>query len=661
VLAALVTVVVCRSSRPLSAIEFTLLDSLMVLRPARQPDPAIALVGVEKGEVGWHKLYPPPDCTCSVVPRSQLGRTISRLKSAGASVIVVDLVLGQPCPYGRGTRWAHDGPLVAALAEPGETILAAEARLTPPEVEFSNPAEEFVGKKHPQRIVASPVVYSPHGVIRGVSLIQTGTPSDLERLTALPLEMVGRILAPLSLAAYAAYGGYPCELPEASGRHRVRSCDVEIPVWCDASIYLFDPIMPRATESKHVMLINWAGPAGTFPMYAMSSLRKAGAHELREWFQDKIVFIGSAAERMHTPMTGLGKQAQPPFVDQSRTRSLSGLEIHANALNTVMQGRFIRPLPTVAVWAIMFGCTLLAALAFEWFSTWPAVATALGEVAVFFALGVLLIRWDCWLYTFLLTIAVVFSGTASGLWGYALSRREAATLESTLDARDAATATIVHDLKQPLAAISGLAAAIRATQKSGAGAIASPELVQRIQKQVERALADIDELLTTDPDREIPLRCQEFDLAALARDLAVAQSTRSSVHEVEVRAPADGVLVAADPRYLGRALSNLMDNAIKYWPEGGTVIVEVQPQDTQVVIRVIDRGLGMSEGQKARIFGRFQRAVPEGLRIAGTGIGLYSVERIARAHGGTIHAESEPGLGSTFVLTIPATQPAQTQ
>ncbi|GAH79947.1 unnamed protein product, partial [marine sediment metagenome] len=164
-----------------------------------------------------------------------------------------------------------------------------------------------------------------------------------------------------------------------------------------------------------------------------------------------------------------------------------------------------------------------------------------------------------------------------------------------------------------------------------------------------------------DPARELPLQRQEFDLAALARDLAVAQSTKSSVHEVEVRAPADGVLLTADPRYLGRALSDLMDNAIKYWPEGGTVIVEVRPRDTDVVIRVIDRGLGMTEEQKARIFGRFQRAVPEGLRIAGTGIGLYSVKRIADAHEGTIEAESEPGLGSTFILTIPNAPSAESQ
>jgi signal transduction histidine kinase len=116
--------------------------------------------------------------------------------------------------------------------------------------------------------------------------------------------------------------------------------------------------------------------------------------------------------------------------------------------------------------------------------------------------------------------------------------------------------------------------------------------------------------------------------------------------------------VRADARYLGRALSNLMDNAIKYWPDGGTVVVEIRREPGQVRIRVIDHGLGIAPEAQARLFNRFQRAVPAGIDIPGTGIGLFSVKRIVEAHGGTVHLISAPGEGSIFMMTLPL--PART-
>jgi signal transduction histidine kinase len=128
---------------------------------------------------------------------------------------------------------------------------------------------------------------------------------------------------------------------------------------------------------------------------------------------------------------------------------------------------------------------------------------------------------------------------------------------------------------------------------------------------------------------------------------------KTSTHTVEVHAAEDGVWVTGDARYLGRALSNLIDNAIKYWPSGGTVVVEIRDEPGRVSTRIIDHGLGIPREDQARLFDRFERAVPEELNIPGTGIGLFSVRRIMEAHGGTVEVTSAPGEGSIFILNLP--------
>ena len=119
--------------------------------------------------------------------------------------------------------------------------------------------------------------------------------------------------------------------------------------------------------------------------------------------------------------------------------------------------------------------------------------------------------------------------------------------------------------------------------------------------------------------------------------------------------------VLGDPDELKAALSNLVDNAIKYSNNGVRVEVELTPVDERrVAIRVTDQGIGISPAELKRIFRRFYR-IPEAvaMRIKGTGLGLFIVSRIARKHGGKVFAESPgPGRGSTFTIQLPVAPPA---
>ena len=107
-----------------------------------------------------------------------------------------------------------------------------------------------------------------------------------------------------------------------------------------------------------------------------------------------------------------------------------------------------------------------------------------------------------------------------------------------------------------------------------------------------------------------------------------------------------------DAKWTEEAVCNLLDNAVKYTPSGGTVSVEVKNYALFSSIRVTDTGPGIPEGEQAKIFGRFYRA-PSAYQADGVGIGLYLTRQIAEKQGGYVKVESAPGNGSTFSLYIP--------
>lgn len=107
-----------------------------------------------------------------------------------------------------------------------------------------------------------------------------------------------------------------------------------------------------------------------------------------------------------------------------------------------------------------------------------------------------------------------------------------------------------------------------------------------------------------------------------------------------------------DPKWTEEALCNLLDNAVKYTSSGGTVAIAVKHYEMFSAIRVTDTGPGISEGEQAKIFGRFYRSAGN-YREEGVGIGLYLTRQIAEKQGGYVKVESAPGKGSTFALFVP--------
>ena len=109
-----------------------------------------------------------------------------------------------------------------------------------------------------------------------------------------------------------------------------------------------------------------------------------------------------------------------------------------------------------------------------------------------------------------------------------------------------------------------------------------------------------------------------------------------------------------DAPRLQRVVGNLVGNAIKYSPDGGEVNIKLEAHDTDVILTVRDRGVGIPGADQTRVFERFQRGTNVEGRFQGTGIGLAGAKQIVEQHGGAITVKSTVGKGSTFTVRFPA-------
>jgi signal transduction histidine kinase len=143
--------------------------------------------------------------------------------------------------------------------------------------------------------------------------------------------------------------------------------------------------------------------------------------------------------------------------------------------------------------------------------------------------------------------------------------------------------------------------------------------------------------------------CDLADIAASAADSLAAQFDMAGLTLTRHIRPAP---IVADPRRLPHVVTNLMTNALKYTPAGGSVTIDCGPADSQAVLHVSDTGPGIPAAELPRIFDRFWRG-QQALRTSGSGIGLAIAAELTRAHGGTLTASSEPGHGTQMTLSLP--------
>lgn len=209
-----------------------------------------------------------------------------------------------------------------------------------------------------------------------------------------------------------------------------------------------------------------------------------------------------------------------------------------------------------------------------------------------------------------------------------------------------------HEIKTPLAIIKGeIEVALKRERSVGEyGAVLRSGL-----EEIDRVVGIVDDLLTQARyDAEtLDLENVRLDAAGPVSE-AVADFTVIAGRKgitIGLNVP-DGLLIVGDGRKLKRIFLNLLDNAVKFTPEGGRIEVGGRADGGQAVIEVADNGPGMSEDQTARIFDRFYRAGTRNEQ-PGSGLGLSIVKSLVEAHGGRIEVRSAPGLGSVFAVRLP--------
>jgi signal transduction histidine kinase len=216
-----------------------------------------------------------------------------------------------------------------------------------------------------------------------------------------------------------------------------------------------------------------------------------------------------------------------------------------------------------------------------------------------------------------------------------------------------------HELRGPISIVRGYFS-MMADNSLGAEALA------RAMPVIERKLNDmnalVNEMLETARLEEGVTRIerQPQGLRALvASSTSAAQSQLTARHRLDVRLPGAAVMVDVDAARIETILSNLLDNAIKFSPDGGEITCHATTSHGVARVTIIDHGLGIPPEQMHRLFTRFSRLVtPENSHISGTGLGLYLSRELARLNGGDITARPTPGGGATFVLTLPVWTPA---
>jgi signal transduction histidine kinase len=140
----------------------------------------------------------------------------------------------------------------------------------------------------------------------------------------------------------------------------------------------------------------------------------------------------------------------------------------------------------------------------------------------------------------------------------------------------------------------------------------------------------------------------------IAREVAMEVRQRSKIHQPVVDFPADFPVVRADPRWIKQVFRNILDNAVKYSPQGGLVVMKGEVRDTDVVVSVADHGIGISPEDVVALFAKYFRVRSEStLHVPGTGLGLPIARAIVEAHGGRIWVESEIDEGTTISFSLP--------
>lgn len=260
---------------------------------------------------------------------------------------------------------------------------------------------------------------------------------------------------------------------------------------------------------------------------------------------------------------------------------------------------------------------------------------------------------------------IPFVQTLADLIALAIDRaRLSAKADSIREAREAERlrselmATLSHELRLPLTAIKGYTTALLMDEVKW-DQEKSTEFLQLIDAECDNMqvlLSDILDSALVDVN-QLAIDSKPVRLHRIAREVTSEMQLHTELHRLVVDLPADFPIVAADPHWIKQVFRNILDNAIKYSPEGGLIVIRGEARSEDVVVNIADQGIGISPENLIPLFEKYFRVIPsDDYYVPGTGLGLPIARAIVEAHGGRIWIESREGQGTTLSFSLPQFQ-----
>ena len=226
--------------------------------------------------------------------------------------------------------------------------------------------------------------------------------------------------------------------------------------------------------------------------------------------------------------------------------------------------------------------------------------------------------------------------------------------EAALSSADELIDTLVHDLKVPVSAAKGFIDVV-----VGMGGLSDQQIgfANRASLKMMTMAEAINEVIDTFwMDASGQLHLQETDLVPIINSVAREANDFARVRgvSIELELPDDGCTILVDAMRIKGAIRNLVNNAVKYSLNGGTVRIALSRENEAITFKVADQGIGIAQDELGRIFERGYRVSSEQTKgVEGTGVGLTIVSTVVAKHGGEVFVSSTPGNGSVFGFTLP--------
>jgi signal transduction histidine kinase len=406
-----------------------------------------------------------------------------------------------------------------------------------------------------------------------------------------------------------------------------------------------DTIIPSRRADGRMMRIRYI-PQNMPPVPSVSIKDLIDTPQLASRFSGKVVFVGM------TEQSAVRDRLMTPY---SSGKPMPGVEMHANAFETLAQGIFLTDAPN---WLILATSALIvvgAGLAFAFLSGWQAYGAAISLLAaahfapyLFFTRRVV--------FPFAAPVAAAWlSIITAGAYQHLVARRRLRKAEAERARYQQAMHFVTHEMRTPLTAIQGSSELITRYNLSDDK---RKQIAQLINSESKRLGQMIEMFLNVErlTAGQLPLKKEEIAFQALlyacverARPLADKKQIRIAVQPVGPE-----LVITGDLELMEYALYNLLTNAVKYSPPQTEITAFGRRDGERVRISVQDQGIGMDQKEVKKIFQKFYRTKrAEQSGEVGTGIGLSIVDEIITQHGGAIEVTSRPGQGSCFTLVLP--------